>query len=180
MAPAGRVEASRMIFPVDRPPVSWKPSPGGSVGAPRPDGRRHTAVDFPAELGDDVVAPAAGVVVGATGWDGPGQAVYLATASGTWILAPLEVAVDVGDAVAEGQLLGWIVAYGGGSRMLHAELWAVGSAGKNNRPRWDAGQPRPVGLLDPWLALQGAPQARRQRQIWPWLLSAGLVWALWR
>lgn len=159
-----------MIYPVAQPPAGWKPSPAGSLGALRiEDGRHHTAVDFPARTGDAVAAPLAGEVTGVTGWDGDGSAVYLATAAGTWILAPVSPAVDVGAAVAEGQTLGWIVPYGGGSEMLHAELWRPGAAGRNKRPAWFIGQPRPSGLVDPWLELQGAPQ---QRGLWPWVAGA--------
>lgn len=167
-----------MMWPNGAPPPGWKPSPTGGVGAPRPgDDRLHTAVDLPASRDDYVVAPLAGEVTGITGWDGEGEAVYLATIRGTWILAPLSPVVVVGQEVSEGQLLGRVVPYGGGSLMLHTELWRPGAASRNKRPTWRAGEPRPPGLADPWLELQGGDEPPRRRRWGCWLVTAAAAWA---
>jgi len=165
------------MWPVPPPPSSWRPTPNGGIGATRPkDDRLHTGVDLPASIGVDVVAPASGEVVGVTGWDGDGQAVYLLTAVGTWILAPLEVAVEVGQQVAEGQRLGSLVRYPKGSVMLHLELWTEG-AGRSKRPTWREGERQPEGLADPWTVLQGQEAPKRPTRRWPLVVAVlGGAW----
>lgn len=168
-----------MMWPSGPPPAGWKPSPTGGLGGARPgDGRLHTAVDLPAERDGYVVAPMAGEVTGITGWDGEGEAIYLATLRGTWILAPLLPVVIVGQEVSEGQLLGRVVPYPGGSVMLHLELWRPGAASRNKRPTWAAGEPRPAGLVDPWLELQGATAPKPARRWGWWLAAGGATWLI--
>lgn len=167
-----------MMWPSGPPPPGWKPSPTGCLGAARPgDSRHHTAVDFPAERDSYVVAPLDGEVSGITGWDGEGQAVYLVTIRGTWILAPISPVVVVGQEVSEGQLLGRVVPYPRGSVMLHTELWRPGAAGRNKRPVWAVGEAMPPGLADPWVELEGGDAPPRRR--WGWLLVAGIGGGAW-
>ena len=171
-----------MMWPSGQPAPGWHPSPTGGLGAARPDdARHHTAVDLPAARDSYVVAPLEGEVTGITGWDGEGKGIYLATTRGTWILAPVDPVVVVGQEVSEGQLLGRVVPYPKGSVMLHLELWRPGAAGRNTRPVWKVGEARPAGLADPLLELQGTPASvtKRRGRCWLLLPISALAWWLW-
>jgi len=139
------------------PGHSARVPPARDFGAPRDGGtRRHTGVDLNVPAGTTVVATESGVIGGRggrpLGWREGVEALWLRTDSGVWVLyGALEPdswqrhGVAIGDRVRQGQPIADSGRYPGGTEQVHFETWAPGST----RVHWVAGDPPPVGLLDP-------------------------------
>jgi murein DD-endopeptidase MepM/ murein hydrolase activator NlpD len=154
----GGVTLPTAVWPLpDWPPGSiqeWRYG-ARSFGASRDD-HVHGGIDLgPAKIygqesrayGARVLTPYDGYVDAVdVGWDGPeAKRIDVITPHGRLVFGAVqpEAAVKPGDRVLAGQLIGWIGKYPGGSTMLHLEQH------EGERVRWDLGDPRPAGIIDP-------------------------------
>jgi murein DD-endopeptidase MepM/ murein hydrolase activator NlpD len=154
--------------------VSYKATDGKVVGAEgrrfladRNNGERHhVGIDVFCLKGDDVVAVAAGKIVGFAHFlDSHGERTFqLLVNHGSVVINYGEVVDNsdqlfhwkVGDEVQAGQRIGRI----GATRMLHFETYVPGVT---QNQRWMVGGPRPPGILNPTkLLLRIAAKGQRR------------------
>jgi len=140
------------LWPLPSSPRKWRRT---SFGSPRPWGSssptgHHKAIDIRAKQNDPVVVPTNGVVVGDTGWVGPGTRGVLFQSFGGPMLVFGAVAPGSypakGTELKRGELVARVGKYPGGSTMLHFEAYKVGI---RKRVRWPYGKPQPPQLVDP-------------------------------
>ncbi len=139
------------------PPEMCRPWRTGdrAFGADRSDSKAgphiHAGVDLgPSEdfFGAPVVSPSSGVVdLVDGGFLGPGarRIDIVSPVYGRIVLGAVQgkAAVEKGQWVESGDLVGWIGRYPGGSTELHLEQH------RDDRVKWLLGEPQPDGLIDP-------------------------------
>lgn len=116
-------------------PFKFRAIPGERFGAPRPGGRTHEGLDYPALEGTPIYAVANGTVT-AKGWLGSGgaygNACFVAHSDGwesRYAHMTSPAAVAVGNTVTRGQLVGYVGNTGVSSGPhLHIELRLNGTA----------------------------------------------------